>query len=174
MKPIMRRRVTYRPKPPSVRTSLSLSDTVNQMKTSSLPPREIRAIISLETNGEFLQNLYNVMQATGMSLDQLFAHLSDALTAQREDRFPQSILTDGRLSDVESLFIRKILWDLTESLIAQTGRLVEQSESVRLLEVNEDANIACVEIVPLAMGATTTTPDAHAPRRKGMALKCKT
>lgn len=174
MKPTMRQRVTYRPRPPSVHMSSSLSDTVKQMKTSSLPPHAIHAIITLETNGEFLQNLFNVMQATGMSLDQLFAHLSDALTAQREDRFPPSIMTDGRLSEVESLFIRKILWDLTESLIAQTGRLVEQSESVRLLEVNEDANIACVEIVPLAVGATTTTPDAHAPRRKGMALKCKT
>jgi len=118
--------------------------------------------------------VYNVMQATGMSLDQLFAHLSDSLLAKREDRFPAQIMTDGRLSDVESLFIRKILCDLTDDLLAQTERLVNQSESVRLLEVNEDDNTACVEIVPLALGAGTTPAHPVPKSRKRLVINRKT
>lgn len=131
-------------------------------------------IITLETNGAFLQSLYNVMQATGMNLDQLFAHLSDSLLAQREDRFPSPILTDGRLSEVESLFIRKILCDLTDDLMAQTSRLVDQSESVRLLEVNENDSTACVEIVPLAMGAAPVAAHPVPARRKRLVVSRKT
>jgi len=110
------------------------------------------------------------MQATGMSIEELFAYLSDALTAHKQDRFPPSVLTDGRMSEVENLLIYKALYDLTDTLVSNTERIVDHADAVKLIEVNERDNLACVEITPVSLGeARNPTNHIVYPRRRRVA-----
>jgi len=91
------------------------------------------------------------MQATGMDLEQLFAHLSDALLADKEDRFPAPVLFNGRMPELERVLVQRILGRLVDHLSSQTARILDQAHAVRLMEVNGHDDTACIEIIPAAV-----------------------
>ncbi len=118
-------------------------------KISTSAPRKIRALITLETNGEFLLNVTQVLQATGMTLEELFEYLSHSVALLRQDRFPDSLMFNSRYPKRDISEINHQLSTFIDHLRDQTGLIDQQAESIRLMGVCPDEDTAYVEITPL-------------------------
>ena len=128
------------------RSSFSGSSITNPMKMSTLRPRETRVIITLEASGEFLGNVLKVCSATGLSIEELFSYLSNALDAYRADQFPPALLMNDRLPRAEQVDVQATLGNLIEQYTAETEQLVKLIGVPRLVEVHGDDDIAVVEV----------------------------
>jgi hypothetical protein len=143
------------------------------MKTSTSKPPETKVIITLETSGEFLQNVARVLDATGLTLEQLFEYLSVAagrlhrtsdmmIEPMMNDRLPESIQAE----------LSSILTNVVEDLSHSTSHFVDQLGDFHLVEVLDD-DLAVVEITP-AGGDTIVDPASVVhPRRRRMVVRHK-
>jgi hypothetical protein len=129
-------------------------------------------IITLETSGEFLLNVARVLDATGLSLEQLFEYLSVAagrlhrtsdllIEPMMNDRLPPSIQSE----------LSSVIANVVEDLSHSTSHFVDQLGDFHLVEVLDD-DLAVVEITPRSIGDATVDPATIVhPRRRKLAPK---
>lgn len=149
-------------------SSFSRSYTTPMEKTSTLPPQGMKVIITLEASGNFLSNVTKVCTATGLSIEQIFEHISQAIDDRRNDQHTQSLMVNGRYPDTEQTEIFGTINDLIEAVEFQTGRILGRDECLKLLKVLEDDDAAIVEITPEQTVQPIPTRTMH-PRKRKMA-----
>lgn len=151
-------------------SDFSESLTTPMEKTSLSPPREIKVIITLEASGSFLNNVSKVCAATGLTIEEIFEYISQAIDDRRHDQYTQSLMVDSRYPQIAQNEISGTLTDLIEMIETETGRLAGPTDRLQLLKVFEDDDAAIVEIKPEHIEALPATRAMYPRKRKVVKL----
>lgn len=129
-------------------TNFSLSPMTAMKNQSSSEHPVTRVILPMETSGEFSPNLARVLNATGMSKEELYAFLTGAAGQLHTDEsIPLLPMMNDKHPNSEHAEVLNLIIDFIDELAAKVSRLMDQIGDFKLLEVLED-DAAFVEYTP--------------------------
>lgn len=133
------------------------SDIQAQTNTSSFERPNVKVIVTLETNGEFLTKAMRACQATGLSLDQLFEVLSENFMARLNDTFPLAPMMDSKMPSQAQLEVQDSISSILDELERQAQFINRNNtESLKILEIDNDDEWALIELKPRHESDTPT------------------
>jgi hypothetical protein len=107
-----------------------------------------------------MTNIEYVLGVTGLTLEQLFEYLSEAIRAIVDNRcLPSTPLIDGKASEFIKDDVDQALNMMVNSLFDSMSDVLSKVKSAEVLEVSKKDEMALVELIPNEPTDTVSSTD---------------